>query len=70
MLVLSRKAGESIQIDDNIFVTVSQVRGGRVRLSIDAPRSVRVVRQEVLDRDFGPTKIVELPVETVRGVLN
>jgi len=54
MLVLSRKAGESIQIDDNIFVTISQVKGGRVRLSIDAPKTVRVVRKEILDREFGP----------------
>lgn len=53
MLVLSRKTGQSIQIDDDIFVTVSEVRGGRVRLSIDAPRSVRIVRKEVLERDFG-----------------
>ena len=53
MLVLSRKTGQSIQIDDDIFVTVSQVRGGRVRLSIEAPDSVRIVRSEVLERDFG-----------------
>ncbi len=50
MLVLSRKKGESIQIAGNITVTVSDVRGGRVRLSIDAPRSVPVFRQEVLER--------------------
>ncbi|HAD57689.1 MAG TPA: carbon storage regulator [Planctomycetaceae bacterium] len=53
MLVLSRKTGQSIQIDDDIYVTVSQVRGGRVRLSIEAPDSVRIVRSEVLERDFG-----------------
>ena len=52
MLVLSRKPGESIQIDENIFVTVSEVRGGRVRLSIDAPKSVRIVRKEILEREF------------------
>ena len=65
MLVLTRKTGESIQIDENISVTVSQVRGGRVRLSIDAPRDVRVVRKEVLERDFGTepeTVVIELPV--------
>ena len=63
MLVLSRKRGESIQIDDNIFVTVTEVRGGRVRLSIDAPKSVRIVRQEVLERDFGadPATFEDLP---------
>ncbi|MCA9082733.1 MAG: carbon storage regulator CsrA [Planctomycetaceae bacterium] len=50
MLILSRKLGESIQISDNISVTVTEVKGGRVRLSIQAPRDVRVLRQEVLDR--------------------
>lgn len=48
MLVLSRKMGESIQIADNISVTISRVCGGRVRLSIDAPQSIRVVRKELL----------------------
>jgi carbon storage regulator len=52
MLVLSRRVGESIQIDGDIRVTVSQVRGGRVRLSISAPAAVRVVREEILQK-FG-----------------
>ena len=55
MLVLSRKVGESIQIDGDIRVTVSQVRGGRVRLSISAPADVRVVREEILQK-FGMTR--------------
>ena len=74
MLVLSRKQGESTQIDDNIFVTVSEVKGGRVRLSIDAPRSVRIVRKEVLERDFGTEKperfVLELPTSIVSECLN
>lgn len=49
MLVLSRKIGESIQISGDIRVTVTQVRGGRVRLSIEAPDSVRVLRMEVAE---------------------
>ena len=49
MLVLSRKIGESIQIAGDIRVTVTQVRGGRVRLSIEAPNSVRVLRMEVTE---------------------
>lgn len=48
MLVLSRKSGETIQIADNISITVSHVRGGRVRLSIDAPQVVRVIRKELM----------------------
>ncbi len=53
MLVLSRKIGESIQIAGDIRVTVTQVRGGRVRLSIEAPNSVRVLRMEVADDSSG-----------------
>lgn len=47
MLVLSRKRGESIVIDDQIQVKVEGISGGRVRLSIDAPRQVPVDRREV-----------------------
>lgn len=47
MLVLSRRLGESITIGDDVVVTVLEVRGDVVRLGIEAPRSVRVHRQEV-----------------------
>lgn len=56
MLVLSRKLDESIQIADNISVTVSRVHGGRVMLSIDAPQSVRVIRKELVTSDSAPSK--------------
>lgn len=49
MLVLSRKIGESIQIAGGIRVTVTEVRGGRVRLSIEAPADVRVLRKEIAE---------------------
>jgi carbon storage regulator len=61
MLVLSRKVGESIHIDGDIRVTVSQVRGGRVRLSITAPAAVRVVREEILQK-FGIPQIESVEV--------
>ena len=48
MLVLSRRVGESIEIAGGIRVTVTEVRGGRVRLSIQAPPEVRVFRKEIL----------------------
>ena len=51
MLVLSRKKGEAIQIADNVRISIVEIRGGRVRLSIEAPRSVRVVRSELVDGD-------------------
>lgn len=47
MLVLTRKLGASITIDDNIHVTVLEVRGNQVRLGIEAPADVRVRRSEL-----------------------
>ncbi len=49
MLVLSRKPGEKLQIGDNITVTVLEVHGRVVRLGIDAPGSVRVLRGELTE---------------------
>lgn len=47
MLVLSRQAGESLRIGDNIEITVLDVRGGAVKIGIAAPRSVRIYRSEL-----------------------
>jgi carbon storage regulator len=47
MLVLSRKLGERLVIADTIVVTVTQIDRGRVRLGIEAPPDVRVVREEL-----------------------
>ena len=47
MLVLSRRANQSIMIGSEIVVTVLEVRGDHVRLGIQAPRSVSVHREEV-----------------------
>ena len=48
MLILQRKAGESLLIGDQIKVTVASVEaGGRVRLAIDAPRSMTILRSEL-----------------------
>ncbi len=48
MLVVSRRAGESVVIGDDVTVTVLEVRGDVVRIGIDAPRSVAVHRAELL----------------------
>jgi carbon storage regulator len=49
MLVLSRRLGESVVIGDDIVITVLEVRGDVVRIGVDAPRSVPVRRQELLE---------------------
>jgi carbon storage regulator len=48
MLVLTRKLGEKILIGDDIVVTVLDVRGDSIRLGVDAPRGVRIQRDEVV----------------------
>jgi carbon storage regulator len=47
MLVLTRKAGESVMIGDDVVVTVLEARGDVIRLGIQAPRDVQVHREEV-----------------------
>jgi len=47
MLVLSRKAGEKVQIGNGIVVTVTRISGGRVTLAIEAPHDVRILRGEL-----------------------
>jgi carbon storage regulator len=49
MLVLSRKRDERIVINDNIVITVVDIRGDKVRLGIEAPMDMPVHRQEVFD---------------------
>lgn len=49
MLVLSRHRDEAIVINDNIKITIVDIRGDKVRLGIDAPQEIPVHRQEVYD---------------------
>jgi len=49
MLVLSRKLNESIVINGDIRVSVVGIRGNQIRLGIEAPHSVGILRQELCD---------------------
>ena len=50
MLILTRKTGETITIGDHVQIQVLSVKGGQVRIGIDAPREVLVNREEVFER--------------------
>ncbi|TWT57852.1 hypothetical protein KOR42_12190 [Thalassoglobus neptunius] len=50
MLVLTRKKGEEIHIGDEIVIKVSELSGNRVKLCIDAPEVMRILRGEVAER--------------------
>ena len=47
MLVLARKVGEAIVIDDEITIRVLEIKGGQVKLGVDAPHHVAVHREEI-----------------------
>jgi len=49
MLILSRKLNEKVVIGDGIVVSIIEIRGDQVKLGIDAPKTVKVYRQEVYD---------------------
>lgn len=50
MLILNRRPGESIVIDGRIVVTVLQVDGDRIKIGVDAPRDVSVLRRELIEQ--------------------
>jgi len=47
MLVLSRQVDESIIVNDNIIITVLAIEGDRIKIGIDAPRDIPILRQEL-----------------------
>ncbi|MDR1948014.1 MAG: carbon storage regulator CsrA [Spirochaetaceae bacterium] len=49
MLILSRKINEKIMIGDDIAISIIEIRGDQVRIGVNAPKSVKVFRQEVFD---------------------
>jgi carbon storage regulator len=49
MLILSRKINEKIMIGDDIAISIIDIRGDQVRIGVNAPKSVKVFRQEVFD---------------------
>ena len=63
MLVLSRKCGESIHIG-NATVTIVDLHGGRVGLGIEAPRHVKIFRDEVLERTRAQRQAIAPVLET------
>ena len=49
MLILSRKTDEKIKIGEDITLTIIEIRGDQVKIGVEAPKNVKVFRQEVFD---------------------
>jgi carbon storage regulator len=50
MLILTRRVGEKLIIGEDVTVTILSLKGNQIRIGIDAPRSVKVHREEVYER--------------------
>jgi carbon storage regulator len=50
MLILTRRIGEPLKIGDNVTVAVMGIKGTQVRIGIDAPKDVTVLREEIADK--------------------
>ncbi len=74
MLVLSRKPTERIEIGDNVVVTVLEIRGSKVRIGIDAPKEIHVLRSELKEvlpgvpSDVGPG-VPDLAIASIEETL-
>lgn len=64
MLVLSRKVGEAVCVGPGVTVRVMETRGGRVRLAIEAPAEVRILRAEL-----DPLPVVSQSARQVQAVV-
>lgn len=56
-LALTRRLGNQIMIGDDIIITVKRLKASSVVLSFDAPRNVKILRNEVYQRDLNDAKI-------------
>ena len=61
MLALTRKAGERIVIGDNIVVTVVNIKGDNIRITIEAPKEIKIYRGEIFDAIAAENKQAAAP---------
>jgi carbon storage regulator len=67
MLILSRKVGERIQLGNQITVTLVKIQGNTVRLGIEAPPHMTVVREELVKRAEGGAIAVRIAPEAAEA---
>lgn len=71
MLILQRKKGESLSINDNITVTVMDIGSDWIKLAIDAPKEISVLRSELKEAaDENKKASAEVPQNILKEILN
>jgi carbon storage regulator len=68
MLILSRKVNEKVVIGDDISVSIIEIRGDQVRIGVDAPKKIKVFRQEVFDAIMEQNKAASKSVSVIPQV--
>lgn len=68
MLILSRKIDEKIKIGDDITITLIDVHGDQVKIGVEAPKNIKVFRQEVFDAIQSENKAAAVSSDTKQGV--
>lgn len=69
MLYLTRKIGESVMINDNVEVTVVEVRGKSIKLGFTFPSDISVLRREIYDRIQEENRAAAASIESVSEIL-
>ncbi len=70
MLVLTRKIGESIKINEDVKITVIDVKGKNIRLGIEAPRETKIYREEVFLRIKQENRSAATPADIDMGKIS
>jgi carbon storage regulator len=59
VLVLTRKSGQSLHIDNNIVITITRIEGNRVKVGIEAPMECSIVRGELKEQQSATFELAE-----------
>ncbi len=73
MLILTRKTNQSFLINEDIEVTVTEVSGDKVRIAINAPKEVKILRKELLEATSANQEALEnsnLEVSQIKSILS
>ncbi len=69
MLIIKRKKNESILIGDNIEIIISEISGDKVKVAINAPNDVRIIRKEIKETsEFNKNAVVDLSKDKLKAL--
>lgn len=71
MLVLARKIGESVVLDDKTVITIKEIGKDGVKIAIEAPKSVKILRKELIDSvtDVNKAAVTSINPNAMRSLM-